>query len=251
MGPERKLFYTHEAVLSQSPVFEDIFNVLFEESGERQIELLDDDATVFGSMLEYMYLSVFHVGEIQIPNRDINVTLLGDLYILAGKYQLENLKELLMVPLDAIVDDTSDIECIESFFDAARKIYDNTTDLEVVFPDFFRQKVTQLLSCSDLVPYIKADVKHCIHDGGRLAQDAFHSYCAFCIDSFFREETVRAEQRESEERARTDLERRIRSLQLKHDALTTHVGVLNTKISAAKETHAAYHDDCGVCELLL
>lgn len=249
VGPERKLFYTHEAVLSQSPVFEQICDELYEESEELQIELLDDDPTVFGFMLEYMYLGVFHVGE--TPKRDIEVALLADLYILAEKYQLEGLKKLLMVPLDAIVDDDTDAERIKSFFDAARKIYENTTDLEVVFPKFFRQRVGQLLCCTKLVPYIEADINRCIGDGGRLAQDTFHGYCAFCLESYYEDKTVHDKEKKEAKVARTELEKNLQSTKRKHDALKTHIDVLNTKISAAKATHAAYHGYCGVCERLL
>lgn len=90
VGPERKIFYTHEAVLYHSPVLECMCNGSFKGSMEREIELPDDDATVFGCMLECMYSGIFRGGE--GSSRDVKAAMLADLYILAAKYQLEDLK---------------------------------------------------------------------------------------------------------------------------------------------------------------
>ena len=151
-------------------------NGLFRESVERQIELPDDDAKVFGYMLKYMYCGVLHGFE--TCKQDIDVAMLADVYILAEKYQLKNLKELLITKMAAFVDAAGTKECtgcVGGFFDAAVKIYQGTPDSEVLFPNFFKTGVIQLLG--DELPGVEAHVKRCIIDGGKFAQDAFDAYC--------------------------------------------------------------------------
>ena len=175
VGPQKKLFHSHEAVLSRSPVFERMCNGSFKEGVEQQIELPDDDAHIFGRVLEYMYCGVFDKFETPTPN--VKVLVLADLYILAEKYQLSGLKELLIPPMATILDNASDAECIENFFHAARKIYENTPDSEALFPDSFKRTVTKMLGYPAQYPYMEMHIKRCILDGGKLAQDTFDANC--------------------------------------------------------------------------
>ena len=144
----------------------------FKEGVEQQIELPEDDANVFGRVLEYMYCDAF--GGFNTPTQNIKVAILADVYIMLEKYQLLRLKELL---IPTIFDDARDAERIEYFFGAARKIYENTPDSEALFPDYFKRTVTQTLARRDQQSYMEANIKHCIFEGGKLAQDAFDAYC--------------------------------------------------------------------------
>lgn len=170
VGSEEKVFYSHEVVLSQSPVFERMCNGSFKESVEYRIELPDDDANVFECMLEYMYRGVLHGVETQ--TQSVRAAMMADLYILAEKYQLSDLKELLIPPLASILDN-ADAERIECFFHATRKIYENTPDSEVLFPASYKKKVAQMLSYRNKYPYLESHIKRFIFDGGKLAQDTF------------------------------------------------------------------------------
>lgn len=171
VGSEKKVFLSHEVVLSQSPVFERMCNGSFKENVEKQIELPDDDENIFECMLEYMYRGVFH--GVETPTQSVRAAMMADLYIMAEKYQLSGLKELLIPPLASILDDTSNSECIEGFFHAACKIYENTPDSEVLFPDSYKKRVAQILGDRNQNPYIESHIKRCIFDGGKLAQDTF------------------------------------------------------------------------------
>lgn len=73
------------------------------ESLEQLIELPDDEADGFGCMLECMYIhAVSHRGE--AANLDVKADMLADAYVLAEKYQLNDLKKLLFNALEAILD---------------------------------------------------------------------------------------------------------------------------------------------------
>lgn len=242
VGPERKLFYTHEAVLSQSPVFECMCHGLFKESMEREIELPDDDATVFGCMLECMYIGFFRGGE--ASSRDVKAGMLADLYILAEKNQLGDLKKLLIPELAAILDDASEAEYIECFFEAARKIYEFIPDSDVLFPDLFKQSVTRLLGDVDGNPWLVAQFKRLISGGGKLALDTFNAY--FIIMST---NNAMAEERAATTQAQ--LQRQYRSLQVKHDALESRISVMSSKLSSVHDSHTVYHRKCKICNLLL
>jgi len=56
VGPERRLFAAHEEVLARSPVLADACRAqFFEPSGERRIELPDEEPVVFAAVLEFLY----------------------------------------------------------------------------------------------------------------------------------------------------------------------------------------------------
>ena len=243
VGPERKLFYSHEAVLSQSPVFERMCNGSFKEGVEQQIELPDDDANIFGCMLEYMYRGVFH--DFETPTPDVRAAMLADLYILAEKYQLKGLKKLLITPLATIFDGDSNDECIGCFFDAARTIYENTPDSEVLFPKCFKKKVMQMLGYRNQLPCMEAQVKLCISAGDKLARDTFDACCTHTST------THDTDNRLAEERAALDkgrLQKQRHLIQAKHDALEAKIGLLNSRISSFREYHGRHHLDCKICD---
>ena len=194
VGSEKHQFYSHAKVLSQSPVFERMCNGSFKESAEQHIELPDDDANVFGCMLEYLYSGVVHGFE--TPSQGSDAAVLADVYILAEKYQLNKLKELLITPM-AVFLDSVEKECAGCFFDAALKIYHNTPDSDLIFQDFFKISVTQLLD--DKVPGMEAHIKRCISDGGKLALDTFDAYYKHMSTKHEVEERV------AEERAETKI----------------------------------------------
>lgn len=145
-------------------------NGSFKESVENQIELPDDDANVFECMLEYMYRGALH--GVETPTQSVRAAMMADLYILAEKYQLSGLKELLIPPLASILDN-ADATHIECFFHAARKIYENTPDSEVLFPASYKKEVAQMLGYRNQYVYIESHIKRFLFDGGKLAQDTF------------------------------------------------------------------------------
>ena len=246
VGPEKKLFHAHEAVLSRSPVFERMCNGTFKESVEKQIDLPEDDAVAFGCVLEFMYLGVVHGYE--APDRAAQVAVLADVYILADKYQLEDLKEFIICPLGALLESANEDGCLECFFDAASKIYENNPDSDVLFPDFFRKAVAHLLGQSDQIPHLEAHIRRCICEGGRLAQDTFDT---FCLDMATDHELDKAvlEQQAAIELA--ELQRQHRTLKYKHDILEVKGDIMSSILSSVKQSHRVYHPKCGFCGVLM
>lgn len=246
VGPEKKLFHAHEAVLSNSPVFERMCSGTFKESVEKQISLPDDDAIAFGCMLEFMYFGVFHGDE--TLDRVAKAALLADVYNMAEKYQLEDLKDLLICPLGAILETASEDECLECFFDAVRKIYGNNPDSDVLFPRFFKQAVTQMLCYRDQVPHLETHIRRCIYEGGRLAQDTFD---AFCMDMSTNHELDQAVWENQAGIELAELQRQHRTLKLKHDILEVRGDTMSSILSSVKQSHQVYHRKCGFCAVLM
>ena len=215
-------------------------NGSFKESLEQQIELPDDDADIFGRVLEYMYRGVFDGFE--TPTQNVKVAMLADLYILAEKYQLSGLKKLLIPPLATILDDASEAECIECFFHAARKIYENTPDSEVLFPDSFKETMTKMLSYSDRAPCMEAQIKLTIYGGGKLAQDAFDAYYTH-IDNAHT--TANKLMDAYEENAKAQLRNQVDIIQTKHDALAIKAQTFNSAITTFEAHHSALHPHCN------
>lgn len=231
VGPQRRIFHTHEAVLSQSPVFECMCNGSFKEGVEREIELPDDNADAFECLIEYLCRGISDSGE--TANRHVKAGVLANVYIMAEKYQLDDLKSVVIASLVAIFDNATGSKGINRFFDAARKIYENTPDSESLFPDCFKQRVTQIAAYGDQFPYLVAQVKCCISHGGKLAQDTFDAYILHAAT------------------AQARLQRQHCSLQLKHDTVKLRLEVLSSKVSTVKASHRVYHGKCHICDLLL
>lgn len=246
VGPEKKLFHAHEAVLSRSPVFERMCSGTFKESVEKQIDLPDDDANAFGCVLEFMYLGVFRGDE--TPDRVAKADLLANVYVLAEKYQLKDLQDLLICPLGAILESASKDECLECFFDAAHKIYENSPDSDVVFPGLFKRAVTFMLGNSDVVPHLEAHIRRCIYNGGKLAEDTFD---AFCIDMTTNHELDKAALEKEAAMELAELQKQHRILQHKHDILEGRGDIMSSVLSSVKESHRVFHRKCGFCDVIM
>eukprot|EP00494_Astrolonche_serrata_P030291 UN30558 len=79
---EKEKFHAHRAILAtQSPVFKAMFNTDMKEKESGVVEIRDTNPEIFKHFLEYIYTSQLSVDNISV----------GDLVILADKYQVESL----------------------------------------------------------------------------------------------------------------------------------------------------------------
>lgn len=104
--------------------------------------------------------------------------------------------------------------------------------------------MTQLLGDIDGNPWLVAQFKRLISDGGKLALDSFDAY-------FINMSTNNAVAKERAATTQAQLQRQYCSLQLKHDALELRISVMSSKISSVKDSHTVYHRNCNICDLLL
>jgi len=72
VGKDKRLFAAHEEVLSRSPVLADACRAqFFEPSGERRIELPDEEPVVFAAVLEYLYKREYTPRLLKDVKRDV------------------------------------------------------------------------------------------------------------------------------------------------------------------------------------
>ncbi|KAI9717276.1 MAG: hypothetical protein M1812_004803 [Candelaria pacifica] len=100
VGPEKVPMSAHKSVLCQSPVFSRMCLHETPSKGEemRHIFLEDDDPNTFALILEYLYTTNYHPLYAHPSScEEVDVDLPGQvsMYIMAGKYELDNLMDLI------------------------------------------------------------------------------------------------------------------------------------------------------------
>ena len=141
------------------------------ESVTRRIHLPEDNITHFGLVLEYLYTGDFPFeGSDDLDLEDQ----LAEVYILADKYQLPLLKELVIAKLHSSTSSNVTTAARSlAFLTIAHKIYHGTLESETneVFYNFFANTALSALEELDIN---KLDlVQGMIDDGGRFATDIF------------------------------------------------------------------------------
>lgn len=134
----------------------------FKESIEHQIYLPDDNADTVNYLLAYLYSGVYK----NKGTAALEIGVLADIYITAEKYALSNLKLQIFKGLLALT-----INC-DTFFPAARKIYEYTPESDMKFRRYFRSKVQEWIQQKDPAPpRLVAALKLCVDQGGACAED--------------------------------------------------------------------------------
>ncbi|KAL8712376.1 MAG: hypothetical protein Q9225_006953, partial [Loekoesia sp. 1 TL-2023] len=143
-GAEKQRFTAHAAYLSQSPVLERMCYGRFKESQESRIELPDDDPVVIKAIIQYLYSGDFlDFGTIESGGGSAGAAdQLSDIYITAEKYQLLDLKSLVIEKLRTVTDvEERPVE----FLTTAQKIYaDIPEERPDVYRDFFIEMATDI-----------------------------------------------------------------------------------------------------------
>jgi len=122
----------HQTVLCKSPVFERFCTSGLRESQTRCIELPEDDPTVVGHLIDFLYLGYYLTCPL---TGDGLVNLLAKIYIAADKYMVHGLKELVVQHLE-------DDRCLPSltddrFLEVPEHIYWNISDSDDCFSELF------------------------------------------------------------------------------------------------------------------
>ncbi|KAL8803994.1 MAG: hypothetical protein Q9200_006000 [Gallowayella weberi] len=170
VGPEEKQFTAHASFLAQSPVFDRMCHGHFEESHTLQIRLPEDDPIVIKAIIQYLYSGSFHDfgTEEACGNTADAANELAEIYIVAEKYGLEDLKTLILEKLDEVTDVTWNIA---EFLSVSRKIYACTSDSDDRYSKFFEVAMAEMPSLLDIVRYHLEVFQECVSSGGKLAVD--------------------------------------------------------------------------------
>ncbi|KAL8689716.1 MAG: hypothetical protein Q9218_004679 [Villophora microphyllina] len=187
---EVEVFTAHEAHLSQSPAFERMCNAAFKEKQTLQISLPDDPPQSIAAIIQYLYTGNISNSEPQTSwehdednPEDPNVTaekkaeyndILAETYITAEKYDLQDLKTLLVKKI-AVVTDILIHPTL--FLNTARKIYARIPDCyDDVYRDFVRKQALMLPRPNDMED-VRKTYDECISEGGPLALDLVAALC--------------------------------------------------------------------------
>ncbi|KAL8954952.1 MAG: hypothetical protein Q9183_006853 [Haloplaca sp. 2 TL-2023] len=157
VGPQEVPLAVHEADLSQSPVFEKMCNGDFEENQTQLVKLPEDDPIVMKIILHQWFEMI---------------EVLQDLYTTAEKYDLQDLKVVVIEKLLASIDVQTQA-C--SFLTMAQKIYAAVPDTDTRYRGFFRGLAYDLLAFAGGQDKMATDVRscfdECIYGGGAMAID--------------------------------------------------------------------------------
>ncbi|KAL8753549.1 MAG: hypothetical protein Q9184_005386 [Pyrenodesmia sp. 2 TL-2023] len=173
-GTDEQSFRAHAAVLAQSPVFEVICYGNYKEKQEQSITLPDDDPAVIGAIIQYLYSGNFlrfgttDEEEASDSNSAKVADQLADIYLAAEKYQLEDLKTLVIQKLEPVTDVE---QCPTEFLTIGQKIYANVAEAENVYRAFFEASASLLPSPGRMKGRLLETFNECLSQGGFLAID--------------------------------------------------------------------------------
>ncbi|KAL8632306.1 hypothetical protein Q9189_001978 [Teloschistes chrysophthalmus] len=170
VGSEGKTLTAHAAYLSQSPVLERMCNSRFRESETLTINLPEDEVEIIQATIQYFYTGDFWVfgstatlETTEGIGKDAAVKATGceklaaaenlaTMYITADKYQIQDLKSLVVKKLAAVVDT-------------------NIPDSDEAYRSFFKSSFGTIASIEPNSKELRQLIEVCIYNGGILAQD--------------------------------------------------------------------------------
>ena len=166
------IFNVEKSILNGCPVFASMCNGPFLENENKLIDLPDDDADAFALLVDYLKAS--HLGvpghmkrAARYPER------LSELYILANKYRMAELEELIVQSFESFY---LNYEVFNTrtgirFFNIGEKVYDNVVAVNDPFKTWFRPMISIVLKDAD--NNLKNHVKEIVHEGGGIAADIY------------------------------------------------------------------------------
>ncbi|KAI9739020.1 MAG: hypothetical protein M1835_003217 [Candelina submexicana] len=146
VGEEEIEYCVQQTILSQSPVLSRLCASDFLETSTRQIHLDEDDPTIFGFVLEYLYRQDYearHAYKIARQNNTLEPdTKASDfvycthlsIYLMADKYLLDGLQRLV---LSKIL--TTTAVNYRVFFETAARVYENSANTNGPYFAYFRE----------------------------------------------------------------------------------------------------------------
>ncbi|KAL8868283.1 MAG: hypothetical protein Q9174_005090 [Haloplaca sp. 1 TL-2023] len=158
----------------QSPVFDAMCRHFFKESTTHQIDLPEDDPEAFNLTLKYLYTGDFagYNGFVkndgQDTDRDVRALRLADVFLLADKYQISDLKELVVSKLANLIHVS---ENLPTFLEVSRTIYTGIPEEETVYRSFFKKAAMGIQKVDEMDGSSYKAFDKAISGGGMLASD--------------------------------------------------------------------------------
>ncbi|KAL8954373.1 MAG: hypothetical protein Q9183_007159 [Haloplaca sp. 2 TL-2023] len=153
----------------------------FKESKTHQIDLPEDDPEALSLVLKYLYAGDFaSYGDLR-EDDNLNLDffywtrLLPDVFLLAEKYQISDLKELVVSKLPALFDVREDVP---DFLEASRKIYTGIPETDTVYRPFFQKVASEMPKAYEMDEQAREAFDKAILGGGMLAVDLVAGMCS-------------------------------------------------------------------------
>ncbi|KAL8640339.1 MAG: hypothetical protein Q9228_002724 [Teloschistes exilis] len=150
------------------------------------INLPDDEIEVFQAIIQYLYAGDFtELGSTAILDANEGIGKgaaaratnleelappedLATMYITADKYQIQDLKSLVVKKFAAVIDTK---ERPVEFLEIARRIYTSVPDSDEAYRSFFKSSFGTAASIEPKSTDLRQMIEHCIYNGGKLALD--------------------------------------------------------------------------------
>ena len=200
VGFSEQIFQIHQRILEESPVLKRMIHGGFAESISKDILLPDDDEDAFGRIIEYLYGDSINAFVFRGLDDSETLKKLAGIYILADKYQLALVQEVVISALEKV----SKVDMI-AFFKTGCHIYQNIRDSDTLFSTYFKREAGMHLKIATTTEDIHK-ISELVESGGNFAKAVVQ---------------IQAELYEQERRT---LSTQIRNLE---DALTNKEKVLN------------------------
>lgn len=172
VGPEKRHFAVHRAVLNQSPQIRSLCNTqaLSKNGGAKgrtTLSLERDDPKGIGHLLEYLYTNKFTVRGVESLDE---AKQLADLYLLASNYTLPGLQEAVITQLES--SHTSSKITAMQFFNMAEDLY--SEEPHVAMREYFAKVAPGLLRT--VAEDELQELLRMISEGGDFATDLFAAH---------------------------------------------------------------------------
>lgn len=214
-GANHEQYAVHEDILKQSKILGRMCEGDFKEAYERRITLPDDDPIDVGILIEYLYMKTFWTSgnpDCDVSKQDSAVRL-AHLYLLADKYDLEGMKDVITKKIYH----HTDINVPEDWLAVAEIIYTATPDNDRRYPETLRRLVVRFMlnKCKEEKNGWTGALLDWTAKGGRLAVDISLGHRMFWV----------------------------RRVQNRNQALTR----ANESISEQQSQHEDSHSECSDC----
>lgn len=231
VGPTKHVFTVHKNILSLSRVLECMTNGSFSESMTKEIVLPEDDADSFGRIIEHLYGNNDAAFDINLFDVE-GAEKLADMYGLAEKYQLPDFQGRIiqkLKQLDVLREDRI------AFFHLARKICENTRDLDDIFEPYFAEQAAIHLKC--MLKEEVEELAEMIYSGGSFAKKIFQIQA----DIY------------SETRLNwlTDKANLMKKVVVAQEQLQSAIATGAADLAKAKRMHKSQHPACWQCHVLV
>jgi len=234
VGPGHHKFVAHRSILEKSPVLGCMCSGRFIESERKTIILPEDNADTFGRLLEHLYGCNDAAFDIKLEGEEAGEKL-ADLYVFGEKYELPDLRSLVVQNLKK--QDFLKKDCV-AFFRISFRVLQDVRESDEEFKPFFISQTK--LHLKQMTGIEMPDVSEILALGGTFATNFFLAMLSFHKEEgqFLRHQISMLQYSVMKAESSREVE------EGKHNASLS-------LIAKAKRMHSSQHPGCYQCHALI